>query len=777
MSETAPLAKIEDSRLEAFCSAEGPEVFHSVVNRDDIWRPDPFDVETIHSEARSEFQRLVNRATTAPVSTSGRILLLLGESGSGKTHLMRAFRNLVHASQMGYFGYMQMSTVSNNYGRYILRNMIESLDRPYFEPLGSATGLLRLSNSLAEQPTLRRIYAKMGGNRTDSVTALREWALSGNNLNKLVTQMAKSLMLDPLFHKVDIDIIVSLLYLQTGDPYLKNLVMKYLRGEDLAPHQRQSLGGIAPKAEEQDPPELIEQIGRLIWATNQNCLIVCADQLEDIYNLENAKIQFRRAMDSMRDVANRVPASIVVISCLADYYQELKRELPMSVIDRIEHDPDYIVLKSSRTVEEIRLLIEYRLRHLYDEEEAKFNPEEPIYPIPVEAIEGLAGLRTRDVLDFCRDVQEKAIKTGKILIGSPSPPQPGPPTALSQDWNDYLTSWSKSPPLADGELSEILGKAILACGNELKLDNVFQIKPEGNYVSVNGCGEPLLIAICNTTPRGGHLAAEINKALACASSRKFAIVRTTQFPTNPNTQIANLIGDLIAKGARRALIEDSEWRAMMAFTEFCGMHSSKPGFKEWRCSEKPMSSLPGIQAILGLRESKRFPPGSCPSGGHDELKDWEGDHSTISKPTLEPESATPISDENDQITVGDVLSGPGQTAILKVQELTRHVAFLGGTGSGKTTVALNIIEQLLARGIPAILVDRKGDLCCYSDDQVWLTNPNDAKAVSGRNRLKETIEVDLYTPGNPRGRALSIALVPKEAMSLKAVLSNPLTLL
>ena len=47
-------------------------------------------------------------------------------------------------------------------------------------------------------------------------------------------------------------------------------------------------------------------------------------------------------------------------------------------------------------------------------------------------------------------------------------------------------------------------------------------------------------------------------------------------------------------------------------------------------------------------------------------------------------------------------------------DLTRHAAFLGAPGSGKTTAALCVVEQLLLRGIPAILVDRKGDLCSYA---------------------------------------------------------------
>ena len=43
--------------------------------------------------------------------------------------------------------------------------------------------------------------------------------------------------------------------------------------------------------------------------------------------------------------------------------------------------------------------------------------------------------------------------------------------------------------------------------------------------------------------------------------------------------------------------------------------------------------------------------------------------------------------------------------------MKRHAAVLGGSGSGKTTLALSLIEQLLLKGIPAVLIDRKGDLC------------------------------------------------------------------
>src|SRR4051794_33059268 len=97
-----------DPRIAAFCSTERPEVFHAVAYRNDVWKEDPFDVETIHEEARATFERLVNRAAQprAARGSAGRILLLLGEAGSGKTHLLRAFRNWAHGRGRGYFGYL-----------------------------------------------------------------------------------------------------------------------------------------------------------------------------------------------------------------------------------------------------------------------------------------------------------------------------------------------------------------------------------------------------------------------------------------------------------------------------------------------------------------------------------------------------------------------------------------------------------------------------------------------------------------------------------------------
>ena len=129
-------------RLAAFCSDAAPEVFHSIVQPTQIWSADPFDVETIHLPARETFERLLQRAAMSHDHPTGRLLLLKGESGSGKTHLMRAFRASTHGNDRGYFGYLQMTSQVGNYARYVLGKLIDALDQPYRLPDVETSGLM-----------------------------------------------------------------------------------------------------------------------------------------------------------------------------------------------------------------------------------------------------------------------------------------------------------------------------------------------------------------------------------------------------------------------------------------------------------------------------------------------------------------------------------------------------------------------------------------------------------------------------------------------------------
>lgn len=761
-----------DPRLKAYCDPFGPEVFHAVAHRQDIWREDPFDVEHIHAEARESFQRLVNQGLASDRPEPGRILLLKGEAGAGKTHLMRAFRSFLHRRGEGYFGYMQMSTQTDNYSRYMLRNLIDSLEKPYWESSGPQTGLMRLSNALVEGPQCERLVKRCGARGPKLVPKLREGSSDPVQLHKLVQFLSEHLVQDAL-ESVDIDVLSALLYLQTGDPVLKNFVLKYLNAQGLSPAQRARLGDMAPRTAEEDPLEVLEQLARVMWATHRSILVLCLDQLEDIHNMDQAEARFRRAMSAVSAFIDKVPSSVVVISCLGDFYTRMRESLAGPVRDRLETSPEPIELEGRRNEREVRDMVELRLRHYFEAFDLPLDEEEPLYPFRPEDLKELASLRSRDVLENCRIHRERAIQEQRLptpTFEAETPPREprGNVQELQQAWNDHVRDGDFQTPEDDLSRVSLLSEALERSGKELDPPEPVRTNCDGTRMHVAFGAKRLWIGLCNKSPKGGALARQLKEVVESAAGREIVLVRTTDWPSNPRTKICQYLGRLLSKGARRAMIEESDWLTMTAYPAFEAKNGERPEFKAWRRTDRPLTSLPAIRAILALRERTvtRAEPESPPDGPSS-----SGPVSPNGpKGAMNPESTSSMaSSSQGTVVLGSVQGRIPRPVEVHPAELTRHAAFLGGTGSGKSTAAMVLVEQLLLSGIPALLVDRKGDLCCYADPDLWQRPASSQAAEARRVRLLESMDVNLYTPGDPRGRSLSITLVPEGASELSSI--------
>ena len=747
MPTSNPARASADARDLAFLAPGGPEVFHAVAHRDQIWRPDPFDVESIHAEAREVFRSLVARAGATPRPDSGRILLLMGESGSGKTHLMRAFRNHVHGGQLGYCGYMQMTSATDHYGRYVLNNLIDSLSHPYHEPHGETTGLMRLSTAVAESS---RFIA------SERLGQLREDDLDDRCLGRLVDAMADQIVTDARFNDVDLDIVRALLYLQRDDARVRARVLKYLRCEDLSPADRRALGDLTPRAYADAPDRVVSLLARIMGAVEAAPLVLCLDQLEDIYNLDDAGARFRRAMSAVCNLAESVPSVVVVVSCLRDFYAKIRDELSTPARARIEKDPAPITLSAKREAAEVRELISRRLEALYEPSGAEVDPADPTYPIPPDSLAGMAEIPTRLALELCREFRDRCIAEGRVVAprvetedGTRTPPA-GPAPAgtipLEQLWNDHRSASRAAVPGDEAGLAALLARAIPLCSDEVEGGWHFGAEAERSTVAVECQGpgdsvERLLVGVCDKPAKGGGLGKQVadveQKTGAATPAVTPILVRSSDFPTSPKTEVAKQIGRLVARGGRRVVVEDSDWRAIRAFLDFRVVHQGHPALSAWLVAEKPLSRLESIRKILALDDlgAVRRPEPSEPP--------------RRARPDPEPSGPAPI--DPGPIRVG-VTSGLRTVPVtVAPEELLTHVAFLGGTGSGKTTVALGIIEHLLGRGIPAILVDRKGDLGRYADPGAWLGAAGDPEAGRRRALLGERLDVALYTPAPPRG--------------------------
>ncbi len=761
-----------DLRLAAFLS-DRTEVFHAIQHRHDVWREDPFDVEAVNQQARATFERMLLRATMPPGTPSGRILLLLGDSGSGKTHLMRAIRSRVHEKSLGFVGYMQMTTSTSNHGRFFLSNLITSLDQPYAET-EPHSGLRKLSDALLAQ--CGPVAAMLADPDQDP-----------EEIPVLMESAADDLQKKPAFQKLDLDLLRALLYLQRDDTRIRSRVIKYLRCEDLSDSDRKVLGGMPPRIHDTHPQEMVESLGQLIATLGQS-LVLCLDQLEGFDTEVTNPQSLRRALHMLCDFAERAPSSIIVISCLHSYWTNLREQITHPIRDRIERDPESLKLDNLRTADEARLIVERRLEHLYSLEDAPFDPAEPTYPFPHEGFERLSGLSTRSVLDECRRWREKAIRDGALPAQfpleqdaqQPSGSTDAPPIApvLDEAWNDFRSTHSTPPPEGDEPLAELLVWALEASAEELDTGQRFEVRRQGEaiQVEVSPGEEKLHVALCNRGTRGGGLANQIEQTRKESKGRTPVVVRTSDFPSNAKTQAAAELGKLISKGGRRAVLEDSDSRTLMALRAFRQQHGSRPDFAAWLRSSQPLTQLKSLRDILGLDRprtapppaSRRTPTQSPPAPARSAQPPAQAPEPRTQPQTPppaprppEPRTASPdVPRKREPVRIGETDSLLREAVLFTPEELTRHAAFLGGSGSGKTTLALNVVEQLLVQGVPVILVDRKGDLAGYASEAFWTRELGDPRRTARQALLRERVDVALFTPGHPRGRPLAIPIVP-----------------
>ncbi len=132
----------------------------------------------------------------------------------------------------------------------------------------------------------------------------------------------------------------------------------------------------------------------------------------------------------------------------------------------------------------------------------------------------------------------------------------------------------------------------------------------------------------------------------------------------------------------------------------------------------------------------------------------------------------------------------GTSAVVPAGDLTTHGVIVGMTGSGKTGLGIVLIEEALAAGIPALLIDPKGDLANIAltfpnlapgEFEPWVNEsdatragqevPEFAAGEAARwttglagwdlgpdnvRALHEAADVTIYTPGSAHGVALNI---------------------
>ena len=778
---------------------------HSITWEDDLWRADPVDVPEVHAKARSKFNDLVTTITSGRgFHVQDRILLFHGQSGAGKTHLIRALRTEAHRAGRAYFGYAQMTPDVTNYADFYLRRLVHSFEKPYDPDRFGESALSRLTNKLVLDSLV--ISAA-------DLNTLRDTQLDDAELARLILRLADNIVASDRFQtwELDINIVRALLYMQRRDPRIDQRIRQYLHGRQLTPIAHEAVCALDPNGGEDRSFEIITAFGALVWTVERSALVFCIDQVEDLRFFDNAEERFQRAVRDVIQIANRLTNSIIIISCLEDFYGQVRSMVAQSYVDRIEKSGP-VLLREGRTPEEARLIIGKRLAHQAEVHGAGLSfPDASAFFGP-QFFEEFAGLSTRRLLEHAQtrvreataidrdepgSEQEKPsfISTLAQALGQTSgfgdEQEPSAVSAVQfrEMWERFANESEAEMPADDNELVDFLSASLMLARDEWgrAIDVTVKRLELGEDLPAfdltvrhrTGFASDIRVFLCNRPTQGGGLKRQLDKVLVSMQGKPCFMLRASDFPPNKKNQTAQAFRKFRDGGGRQLLVPIPEWERMMTVREFTAHHRGDSGMTQWLEGAKPLSSLISIIHLLRLdllgRPVPRLvakemddPQGSLTGMDRanaviDQIAATPGDRTNPANDDELPMSV--ILDENgafgSSILSGREIGNRGRPVTLNKSVLKRHAAFLGGSGSGKTTLALSLIEQLLLRGIPAVLIDRKGDLASYANPDVWRSEINDlAERRADREKLADAIDVAVYTPGRSSGRPISITLLP-----------------
>ena len=793
-----------DPRLHAFCQHKAA-IFGSVAAPTQIFTPDPMDVPSIHEPAREAFFDVYARADTAarqersdrrandPLASVGQVQLILGDSGAGKTHLLRSMRSTLHGSELGYFAYMQMSSQTNDYATYAMRNIVDSLDHPHYygdTNLDKTTSLKRLSNQIAECDAV--LAADLDRLRQPNLAVGVAGQIAGDIADQVVTHSR--------FAGINVDLMAALLLLQSDGNAVAARVKKYLRCEALSDRDRRHLGGMQPVTDG-TAEDMIVQIGKLIAAVGGGAMVVCLDQLEVIFDLQSdqrkATEQFKNIVASLNRMAGHVPNFVGVIAALEDFYVVAQQELTKSDHDRLVSEPPTpIKLNSKLTRPSVDQLVANHLRLLLTDagyDDSIVGQGRPAtYPVPESLLERCVGNSTRAALLMLRQYRDRCIAAGRLVDAESDGEPPVAPEVIKDDvtldqwdqtWTDFHGEFTTDVPDEDDELADVLQRAVETISGELPSSlsllaereddqvQLFLSADEGSGVRTDGRTVARWRAlVCNRSARGGSLGKRLKSHLRSVSQSPDdavpLLVRTEDYrPTTTSSAIARLLAEMVQRGGRKAIVPDADWRFLMAMQSFDGHHRGNAGYAAWRADRRPVASLQSIGELLRWKEVVLPAASGASSRSIDErpIDDEPTDNavSPVTEPIAPVQSPvqTSASDPTDLI-LGRTRSREPSPVTLGRDVLMRHTAVLGSSGSGKTTAVLNIVEQLIVGGVPVMLIDRKGDLSAYADPDAYHDVPDDPELAQRHRRLRQRGEFVVYTPGNLDGHPVKLPVAP-----------------
>ena len=239
----------------------------------------------------------------------------------------------------------------SNYADFFLRRLVHSFEKPYDPDRFGESALSRLTNKMvldSERDLGRRPRpaARCAARRQRAraphpalVRRHRRQRASSRRANSTSTSCAR------------------LLYMQRRDPRIDQRVRQYLHGRQLTPIAHEAVCALDPNTRRRSRLRDYRRARRTgVDGGSRRARVLHRSGGRPALLRQCRRALPARACAIVIQIANRLTNSIIVISCLEDFYGQVRGVVAQSYIDRIEKSGP-VLLREGRTVEEARLII------------------------------------------------------------------------------------------------------------------------------------------------------------------------------------------------------------------------------------------------------------------------------------------------------------------------------------------------------------------------------------------------------------------------------------
>jgi hypothetical protein len=756
-----------------------------------VWRDSNRDVDSLHKEWREAIIDELDRLKRANDPRSPLGMVLVGEAGSGKTHLLGAIRN--HASSHGLGFILADMTDVHNFWETVLQGYLSSLQevesdgRPQFqkliEHLISYTGI-----SVSLEQLVQAGRPALGGYTEVILAALR----------RRDRQEAARFQ----------DVVRALLLLNSDDFAISGVGYNWLQGLGIEEEDRAAFGFAVTSISE--PSRIVEGLSWIMSLRGPSVLAL--DQLDSIVTQHHfasgagvgAELSDEQrvsksiivgiggGLTALRDKTFR---SLVVVSCLEATWRILQTQAVSTFQDRFR---DLMILGPVLIHSTAERIVTSRLQEAY--ENVGFSPPYPTWPFSQEFLHAAKGQYPRRILQRCHRHREQCLTDKRITELTSLDPvviKPVEPKyeQLDKDLAAVRDQVKLAEVLDEQNEDELLGVLLQTACDCLAIENPtadnVDALVEADFAggkSYRPLHARIRLVFRNEGDREKHLClralqrlhprayqARLKAAMTASgidrslSFRRLMIMRTHNIPGGAVTQ--QLTRKFEGAGGLFVHPWEDELRTIAALQQL--KKKQDPNFEKWLSSCRPVSQLSFI------RETVTWLFGDATGKGNDEPTHSETSHVTPDintgggKPRTENThgggETTPSS--SGDLPVGARLVGDQakETVSIRVEDLTKHTVVLAGSGSGKTVLVRRLVEEAALLGIPAIVIDCANDLARLGDR--WPTPPatwrdEDAQKAKLYHRNSQVI---VWTPGLETGNPLNLEPLP----DLAAVANDP----